>query len=96
LDLTSLALGQRDFGSAPLYREQPDVDSAFQRIAPSSTTVAEGSDSQKLHADARRFFDLEAQVSELKASNLELKKLLDSSRAELKQALIASQTVQKP
>jgi len=96
LDLTSLALGQRDFGSAPLYREQPAVNSAFQRIVPSNTTVAEGSNSQKSHADARRFLDLEAQVSELKAANSELKKLLNSSRTELKQALIASQTVQKP
>jgi FtsZ-binding cell division protein ZapB len=82
--LKSLALGERDVGSAQLYREPHAVDSTSQRIGPSGTAVEEDASQtsvfQKPQASWRRLRDLETQLAELKASNSELK----ASNSELK------------
>jgi hypothetical protein len=83
--LKSLALGERDVGSAQLYREPHAADSTSQRIGPSSPAVEEdvsqSSVFQKPQANSRRLRDLDTQLAELKASNSELK----ASNSELKE-----------
>jgi hypothetical protein len=91
--LKSLALGERDVGSAQLYREPHAADSTSQRIGPSGTAVEEDASQtsvfQKPQASWRRLRDLETQLAELKASNSELKASnseLKASNSELKES----------